>query len=64
VHHLMRVFMNEGRELHGGRETLQDPNPFAARGTERAAKVIDRFDGDALSEYGGLEQRRLVAGIT
>lgn len=59
----MRVLMNEGRYLHGGRETVQQPNPFAARRTERAVKVIDRFDSNALPENRGLEQRGLVAGI-
>ena len=55
--------MNEGRELHGGRETVQETNPSAARRTERAAKVIDRFDGNAPPKNRGLEQGGLVAWI-
>jgi hypothetical protein len=34
----MRVLMNEGRELHRGREAVQQANPFAARRTERAPR--------------------------
>src|SRR5262245_9704620 len=55
--------MHQGRELHGWRETAEEPNPFAARRTERAAKVVDRFDGNTLPENRGLEHRGLVAWI-
>jgi hypothetical protein len=60
----MRVFVNEGLKLHGGRETVEEPNAFGAGRAERAAKVVDRFERDALFEDRGLERSRLDAGIT
>ena len=55
--------MNERRELHRGRETIQEPNASAARRAQGAAKVVDRFERDALSENRGLERGRLGARI-
>jgi hypothetical protein len=59
----MGKFMNESRELHGGRQAVQEPNAVVARRTERAAKVIDRFNCNALVKNRGLEQRGFVAWV-
>jgi hypothetical protein len=56
--------VHEGRERHGGCETREDPNAAAAGRAQSAAQIVDRFDGDAPGENGGLERRRLGAGIT
>jgi hypothetical protein len=60
----VRVLVNEGRELHGGRETVEEPNASAARRAERAAKFVGVLEGDALFENRRFEQGRLCAGIT
>jgi hypothetical protein len=60
----MGILVHEGRERHGGCETREDPNAAAAGRAQSAAQIVDRFDGDAPGENGGLERRRLGAGIT
>src|SRR6266404_4626432 len=49
------VLVGEHEEGLCWRKTVQDPNAFANRGPERAAKVIGRLDRDPLFKDGGTE---------
>jgi hypothetical protein len=64
VQQFMREFVNEGCELHSGRETFEEPNAPTARRAKGAVKVVDRFECDALPKNRGPERSRLAAGIT
>ena len=63
VQHVVRVLVSESGELHRGRETVDEPNVSAARRAQGAAKIVNRFERNALPEDRGPEQSCLGGRI-
>jgi hypothetical protein len=54
--------MDEGRELHRGREGVEDPNAPAARCSQCAAKIVDESSAIPRSTIAALSDAVLVPG--
>jgi hypothetical protein len=55
----VRVFVDQGRELHRGRKAIGDPNAPAARRAESTAEIVDGFERNAMAKDRRLERSRL-----